>query len=76
MKIIANKIQCKKCKEIIESESVHDYKMCKCKTVAVDGGKEYMKRAFPKWAPEDWYIELSHYIDDNGKEHNYENDKR
>jgi hypothetical protein len=43
-KIISNKIQCKKCGDIIESKTTHDFKYCSCKLVAVDGGKEYLKR--------------------------------
>lgn len=43
-KILVNKIQCKKCKDIIESEHVHDFKWCKCKSIAVDGGLEYLRR--------------------------------
>jgi len=31
-------IYCKKCKETIESKHVHDFKMCSCRTVGVDGG--------------------------------------
>ncbi len=38
-KIIRNRIKCKKCGEIIESTSRHDFKFCKCGAVAVDGGK-------------------------------------
>ena len=38
-KIIRNRIKCKKCGEIIESMSRHDFKFCKCGAVAVDGGK-------------------------------------
>ncbi len=44
MRILANKIQCKKCGDIIESHSVHDFKFCKCGAVAVDGGHEYLRR--------------------------------
>ena len=29
MKIIVNKIKCKKCGDVIESKSVHDFKFCK-----------------------------------------------
>ena len=36
-KIIKNAIQCKKCGEIIESKSRHDYVQCKCGSCAVDG---------------------------------------
>ena len=39
-KILVNKIQCKKCKDIIESKHVHDFKWCKCRSIAVDGGLE------------------------------------
>ena len=45
MYILHNRIQCRKCGDIIESESVHDFKFCKCGAVAVDGGHEYMKRS-------------------------------
>lgn len=43
-KILVNKIQCKKCKDIIESKHVHDFKWCVCKSIAVDGGLEYLRR--------------------------------
>lgn len=42
--IISNKIKCKKCGDIIESKSTDDYKKCSCGDVAVDGGKDYLKR--------------------------------
>ena len=42
--IISNKIKCKKCGDIIESKSTNDYKKCSCGAVAVDGGKDYLKR--------------------------------
>lgn len=48
-KIIVNKIKCKKCGDIIESTHTHDFKWCKCKSVAVDGGKDYLRRlGYPK----------------------------
>ena len=53
--IISNKIKCKKCGDIIESKSTNDYKKCSCGTVAVDGGKDYLKRI----GKEEDYIELS-----------------
>lgn len=55
-KIKPNKIQCKKCGDIIESTDVHDLKYCSCKSVAVDGGSEYMKRI----GNVNDYIELSY----------------
>ena len=53
--IISNKIKCKKCGDIIESKSTDDYKRCSCGAVAVDGGKDYLKRI----GKEEDYIELS-----------------
>ena len=43
-KILVNKIRCKKCGDVIESKSVHDFKFCKCEAVAVDGGHDYLRR--------------------------------
>ena len=44
MKIIRNAIRCKKCSEVIEGKSVHDFKFCSCGASAVDGGHEYLRR--------------------------------
>jgi len=33
-----------KCGDIIESKDRHDFKFCSCGAVAVDGGKNYLKR--------------------------------
>jgi hypothetical protein len=43
-KIIVNKIQCKNCKDIIESKTRHNMVWCKCGKVAVDGGHDYLRR--------------------------------
>ena len=56
-KIIANKIRCKKCNEIIESTHRHNFKFCQCGAVAVDGGKDYLRRSGNR---EDWE-ELSEF---------------
>lgn len=56
-KILVNKIQCNKCGDIIESIHCHDFKFCKCGTVAVDGGKEYLRRCFTNSL--DDFIDLS-----------------
>ena len=56
-KIIRNRIKCKKCGEIIESTSSHDFKFCKCGAVAVYGGKDYLRRVGNK----DDYEELIEY---------------
>lgn len=44
MQILANRLKCKKCNDIIESKGVHDFVWCSCRSVAVDGGKYYLKR--------------------------------
>lgn len=43
-KILVNKIQCKKCQGVIESKHVHDFKWWACKSIAIDGGLEYLRR--------------------------------
>ena len=55
--IISNKIKCKKCGDIIEAKSTNDYKKCSCGAVAVDGGKDYLKRI----GNEENYEELSEF---------------
>ena len=45
MLIKVNKAKCRRCGDIIESKSVHDYVICKCGAIAVDGGKEYLRRS-------------------------------
>ena len=57
IKIMVNKIRCKKCGDVIESKSVHDLKFCKCESVAVDGGHNYLRRL---GEPENWE-DLSEY---------------
>ena len=56
-KILKNMIRCNKCGDKIESVHVHDFKFCKCGAVAVDGGKDYLRRVGYR---EDWE-ELSEY---------------
>lgn len=43
-RIIVNKAQCKLCGDIIESTHGHDYHGCQCGEIAVDGGKNYLRR--------------------------------
>lgn len=57
-RIICNRIQCKKCNDIIESKTIHDFVTCRCGAVSVDGGKDYLRRCGNK---ED-IIELSKTI--------------
>ena len=42
--IIQNELECKKCGDIIYSRNRHDFKYCKCGSVAVDGGMDYLRR--------------------------------
>jgi hypothetical protein len=35
---IRHAVFCKKCKEIVESISPHDFRMCSCNSVGVEGG--------------------------------------
>lgn len=44
VKIVKNAIKCRKCGDIIESYSVHDFKFCSCEACAVDGGHDYLRR--------------------------------
>ena len=45
-KIIRNRIRCNHCGAVIESETVHDFKYCSCRTVFVDGGHDYLRRGY------------------------------
>lgn len=56
-RIAKNRIRCKKCNDVIESVSGHDFKFCRCGAVAVDGGKDYLRRCGER---EEWE-ELSEY---------------
>ncbi len=58
-RIIKNCIKCNLCGDIIVSETVHDFKFCKCGAVSADGGNEYLRRSY-KNSPDD-YTELSEY---------------
>lgn len=60
MTIISNKAKCNKCGEIVESKHRHDFVRCSCKNLAVDGGKDYLKRMYKEYGYED----LSEVIED------------
>ena len=60
-KILINKIKCNKCGDIIESIHRHDFKYCQCGAVAVDGGKNYLRRCFTN-SPDD-FTDLSEWED-------------
>lgn len=61
-KILSNKIQCKHCGEIIESNFIHSFVTCKCECCSVDGGHYHLSRSF-KNSPEEDYIELSEVVE-------------
>ena len=65
-KIIKNAIRCKHCGDTIESVNVHDYVICSCGVCGVDGGYDYLRRSF-KTSPEDDFIDLSEYDDNDMK---------
>ena len=46
-----SKIQCTSCDDIIESTSVHDYLICKCTEIFLDGGNEYLRYGWTKEPP-------------------------
>lgn len=68
-KLTKNSIKCKRCGDVLVSEHVHDYKVCKCGMVSCDGGLSYLKRGF-KYSIDD-YIELSEYDKDGVKHDRY-----
>lgn len=43
--ILHNRARCLICKDVIESLGVHHYVRCGCGAIAVDGGREYLKRS-------------------------------
>ena len=45
-KIIRNSVRCLGCLDEIESTHRHDFKYCSCGSVAVDGGKAYLRRVY------------------------------
>ncbi|MGE8034684.1 DUF7695 domain-containing protein [Lysinibacillus sp. NPDC093692] len=60
-KLKRNKIRCNHCDDLIESKKEHDFKMCSCGKVAIDGGLEYSKRIFPSNPSEAHFVDLSEY---------------
>lgn len=43
------RIRCKECGDIIESKHVHDFVRCKCGSIAIDGGDDYMRILGDSW---------------------------
>ena len=57
-----NAVHCCLCDDYIQSYSVHDFKLCKCKNAMVDGGLEYERWG---WDKENTVINFSLYIEDH-----------
>ena len=51
---MGRKVKCKKCGDVIQSTYRHDFVYCKCETIFVDGGDDYMRLGFPGGEIEDW----------------------
>ncbi|HUU88363.1 MAG TPA: hypothetical protein VMX17_11520 [Candidatus Glassbacteria bacterium] len=43
-KIIRNRAKCALCRKVIESHFRHDFVECSCRSIFVDGGKDYLRR--------------------------------
>lgn len=42
-RIIRNAARCRKCATVVESKHRHDFVMCKCGAIFVDGGTAYLR---------------------------------
>ncbi|MGH8899419.1 MAG: DUF7695 domain-containing protein [Egibacteraceae bacterium] len=42
--ILRNRARCRLCGDVVESSHRHDFKWCSCHSVAVDGGRAYIRR--------------------------------
>lgn len=75
-----NAVKCLKCNCVIYSRARHDFRWCKCKNIAVDGGLDYFKISItPKndqydilddfevnCTKNELYMDWNHSIDDYG----------
>ena len=65
--VLYNAIRCKHCGDVIESRYRHYYVFCSCGACAVDGGHDYLRRAFKHSRDED-YEELSTWKEEQEEE--------
>ena len=63
--IVKNMIKCKKCGDVIESKSVHDFQTCSCGACSVDGGHAYLRRCGKSL---DDFIDMSEIVPDKEEE--------
>lgn len=61
-KILVNKVRCKKCNDIIESKHSHDFKVCGCGEIFIDGGTDNQRYGWGINQTEE-KTELDDYID-------------
>jgi ribosomal protein L37E len=59
-RIQTNSARCRRCGDVLVSEYRRDFKWCSCGGIAVDGGKDYLKRCGDPSLVED----LSQYIEE------------
>ena len=65
--ILRNMGKCNECGDVIESVHRHDFVRCSCGAVAVDGGKDYLRRVAKEW---EMFTDMSIILDsDYLKEH-------
>lgn len=64
--ILCNKAKCLVCGDVLESTFRHDFKVCSCGNLAVDGGLDYVRRGFRDG--KDSYRELSEYEEEQNKQ--------
>lgn len=57
-RILRNSFKCKKCGDIIESKSVHDFVQCSCGNIFCDGGHEYIRLGLAQGLTTDDYEDL------------------
>jgi tRNA(Ile2) C34 agmatinyltransferase TiaS len=60
-KILHNRAKCLECGEVVESTHRHDFRWCKCHKMAVDGGRDYIRRLAEDFSKVE---ELSEYEDE------------
>ena len=65
-KILVNRIRCNRCGDVITSEHRNALKWCKCGSVAVDGGTDYLRRFTGDTSSS--FTELSEYDDSPASE--------
>lgn len=58
--ILSNQVRCTKCGDTPFSANRHDFRSCKCGSIAVDGGMDYLRRV----GDTSTYEEMSIEIDD------------